>query len=312
MVSWNKAAERIFGYTVEELVGEPLSVLFPAGRPDEFAEMLPDLLQGKRIEGFETLRRRKDGSLVELLLTISPTRDAAGKVSGASAIAQDITERKRLEKELLEMSSKERRSLGHELHDGLGQYLAGVALKTKALEEDLAAEGSVHDNKAKALVKLMNDAIRQTRRLAQGLDPVHVEADGLVAALANLAVQTEDLFHVECAFACKHERLDVNAQTSLALYRITQEALHNAVKHGKARRLQVELALDESHLSVRIQDNGKGIKPKSKPTAGLGLRTMRYRANSIGATLLTHSDPKTGTKIECLVPKKLSLTESSP
>src|SRR5207247_2578297 len=95
--------------------------------------------------------------------------------------------------------------------------------------------------------------------------------------------------------------------TGLALYRITQEAIHNALTHGQARRLRLELALDKAHLSLRIQDNGKGFSPESRPGSGLGLRTMRYRANSIGATLMTDSDARTGTKIECRVPRDLGV-----
>src|SRR5258708_3829448 len=143
--------------------------------------------------------------------------DEDGRQIGVQGREHDITEFKRMEKELLEISANERRRFGHELHDGLGQYLAGVALKTKTLEEILEAEGSGQTRKAKALVALVNDAIRQTRSLAHGLDPVHVEANGLVAALEKLAAQTEDLFHVKCGFVCEQERLAVNVPTGLAL-----------------------------------------------------------------------------------------------
>src|SRR5207249_2714211 len=130
------------------------------------------------------------------------------------------------------------------------------------------------------LVRLMNDAIRQTRTLAHGLDPVHVEADGLVAALENLAAQTQDLFGVQCTFSCSHERLNVNVPAGLALYRISQEAIRNAVTHGQASRLRLELATDASHLYLRVEDNGKGYSTSPKTESGFGLHTMRFRANS--------------------------------
>jgi PAS domain S-box-containing protein len=303
VVSWNKAAERLFGYAANEIIGQPVWSLYPPSATNVFRETLPALLEGGRIDGYETVRVRKDGSLVEVALTVSPVRDVARNITGISAIVEDITERKLLEKELLEISAKERRALGHELHDGLGQYMAGIALKTKALEEDLAAEGSALQHKAKQLVRLMNDAIHQTRGLAQGLDPVHVEANGLVAALRNLAAQTEDLFRVTCEFNCLQERMELNAATGLAFYRISQEAIHNAVKHGRARRLELDLRLDETSLCLKIRDDGSGFHTSAKAVSGLGLRTMRYRANSIGGTLRVDSEPERGTQIECVVPR---------
>jgi signal transduction histidine kinase len=220
---------------------------------------------------------------------------------------RDITERKRLEAEVLEISANERRRLGHELHDGLGQYLTGVALKTKALEEELAAEGSKQIRRAKELVALMSRAISQSRTLAHGMDPVHVEANGVVAALENLAAQAQDMFGIQCAFACRQERLAVSPQTAIALYRITQEAIHNAITHGQPQRIQVELALEGEQLRLRIQDDGKGFALDGKPKGGMGLRIMQYRAGSIGGNLNVRSRLGSGTQIECLVPNQQNL-----
>ena len=243
--------------------------------------------------------------MINVLLTVSPISHLMGRDTGALVIARDITLRRRLEEKLLEIGADERRRLGHDLHDGLGQFLLGIALKTKMLEEALSKGKSAEAAKAKEIVGLVNTAIAQTRNLAHGLDPIHVEANGLVAALRNLAAQTRELFQVECSFACKSEHLDVNAQTGIAFYRITQEAIHNAIRHGQARQIKVELAVDNTELCLKIIDNGKGFSPDSKSGSGMGLHIMQFRANSIGGQLTIESQPNKGARIECAVPTKL-------
>jgi signal transduction histidine kinase len=110
---------------------------------------------------------------------------------------------------------------------------------------------------------------------------------------------------VECAFACKREHLNVNAQTGIAFYRITQEAIQNAIRHGHARQIKVELTVDEAQLRLKVFDNGKGFSSDSKSCSGMGLHIMQYRANSIGGHLAVESQPNKGTRIECTVPTKL-------
>jgi two-component system, LuxR family, sensor kinase FixL len=299
IVSWNEAAERIYGYAAEEAIGRPVSMLIPPGRENEMLEILERIQRGKWIKNLETTRRRKDGTLINVLLTVSPISHLMGRDTGALVIARDITLRRRLEEKLLEIGADERRRLGHDLHDGLGQFLLGIALKTKMLEEVLIKGKSAEAAKAREIVGLVNIAIAQTRNLAHGLDPIHVEANGLVAALRNLAAQTRELFQVKCSFACKSEHLDVNAQTGIAFYRITQEAIQNAIRHGLARQIKVELAVDDTQLCLKIIDDGKGFSPASKSGSGMGLHIMQFRASSIGGQLIIESQPNNGARIEC-------------
>lgn len=305
IVSWNEAAERIYGYAAPEAIGHSASMLIPPGREDEMPEILKRIRRGEWTKNLETTRHRKDGALINVLLTVSPISHLMGRDTGALIIARDITLRKRLEEKLLEIGADERRRLGHDLHDGLGQFLLGIALKTKMLEEALTKGKSEEAWRAKEVVGLVNTAIAQTRNLAHGLDPIHVEANGLVAALRNLAAQTRDLFQVECDFACKREHLDVNTQTGIAFYRITQEAIHNAIRHGEARQIKVELAVDAARLCLKITDNGKGFSPDAKSYSGMGLHIMQFRANSISGHLTVESQPDKGARIECAVPTKL-------
>ena len=149
---------------------------------------------------------------------------------------------------------------------------------------------------------LLNEANHQARALARGLDPVHVEAKGIVAALQGLALQSQDLYGIECVFSCAHEHLALKAEPGLALYRIAQEAVRNAAVHGQAQRIQIELALEKAKLRLSIRDDGKGFGRVPKLQSGLGMRTMRYRAEAVGGTLQVESSPAEGTRVCCLLP----------
>lgn len=310
IISWNEAAERIFGYSAQEVIGHSALMLIPPGRENEMREILQRSRRHEWTKNMGTTRCRKDGTLIDVLLTAFPIRHFMGQDKCVLVIARDITLRKRLEEKLLEIGADERRRLGHDLHDGLGQFLLGIALKIKKLEDVLTKENSTEAWRAKEVVGLVNTAIAQTRNLAHGLDPVYVEANGLVAALRNLAVQTRELFQVDCAFACKREHLDVNAPTGIAFYRITQEAIQNAIRHGQARQINVELTVDDARLCLRILDNGKGFSPDSKSHSGMGLQIMQFRANSIRGHLTIESQPNKGAQIECTVPAGLWAVKS--
>jgi PAS domain S-box-containing protein len=302
-ISWNKSAERIYGYSSQEASGRHVAILLSSSCAAKVAGILEDVSRGATIENYETLHVRKDGSPVTVSLTISPVRDDRGNIASASVIARDATQRIQLEKEILETSIGERRRIGHELHDGLGQYLAGIAFRAKVLEQTLAADGVPCAREAKELTALLSNAIGQTRSLARGLDPTEVENRGLIVALQDLAAETEKLFGVRCLFECRVENVQVDGQAGLAFYRIMQESIHNAIKHGGARRIQTELRLRDGYLCLEIQDDGAGFDMGATGSGcGMGLRVMNYRARSIGAMLLVKSQMKQGTLIECRLP----------
>lgn len=311
ITSWNQSAERIFGYTAAEAIGQPLAIIVPPDGLKEFERTMERLRSGKRVEEFETICRRKDGAMIEVSVTASPIKDAHGRVTAASAIARDITERKRLEKEILQIGTNERRRIGHELHDGLGQVLTGIAFKARALQERLAHTAPEQAQEFEEIVNLINGAISQTRRLAHGLDPIEVEAAGIVAALGNLASETRHLFGIECDFDCTEHDLELNDQAGLALYRITQEAIRNAHTHGAAQQIRIKLSCSSGRLRLNVKDDGKGFDPKNAGSSGMGLRIMQHRARSIGGELNVASRPGHGTAVECSVPLELCLTAST-
>jgi signal transduction histidine kinase len=136
------------------------------------------------------------------------------------------------------------------------------------------------------------------------LDPIEVETIGLQAALQNLAVETQKFFNISCNFRCSETSVVVDPQVSLTLYRVVQEAIHNAITHGEARSIDIELEMDGSNLSLRIQDDGTGFQAEDPRQGGIGLRVMHYRARSIGGSLQITSQPQQGTEVHCVVPRR--------
>ena len=311
MVSWNRAAERIYGFTAAEAIGKSVSILLLPDCAANLMGILDDVAGGKTLDNHEVIHRRKDGSTAPVSLTVSPVCEEGGKVTGASVIARDISQRMQLEKEVLESSMGERRRIGHELHDGLGQFLAGISLRAKALEQTLSQEGLPQRRDAAELTALLSNAISQTRSLARGLDPVEVENRGLIIALQDLAAETEKLFGVRCLFGCHVSEIQVNGQVGLAFYRIMQEAIHNAIKHGAAQRIQAELKFGDGYLCLEIQDDGAGFDTDAPGKGGgMGLRIMNYRARSIGAGFKVIGQPGQGVRIECRWPAQDTRTAS--
>ena len=264
-------------------------------------QLWEDLYAGKAYSDVEFRLLTKNGQMKWCSSSWGPLLDEAGRQIGVQGHERDITLRKELEREILEISANERRTIGHELHDGLCQYLAGIAFRAKALEETLLAEGLLHALEAREITTFISNAISQTRSLARGLDPVQVQTIGLPAALENLAAETTKLFNVTCRFRGCESALQLDPQAALALYRIVQEAVHNATTHGGARRIEISLAVDGSQLRLSIQDDGAGFDVQATPSDGMGLRVMQYRARSIGAKLRIRSQPAQGAEILCLV-----------
>jgi PAS domain S-box-containing protein len=302
VVSWNKGAERLFGYDIEEMVGKSVRVIFPAEQLNEAEDIISKVLRGESVESYEALRLHKNGTLRSVSVRVSAVTDPAGKITGVASIYRDITERKQLEKVVVEISANERRRIGHDLHDGLGQHLAGIAFKAKALEGALAGKFTGLASEASIIVSLVNEGIRQTRSLASGLDPVEIEVAGLPAALQKAAAQAAENFHVHCEFIYNQSRIMVDKQIGLVLYHITQESIHNAVTHGKSKHIVIELATDTTNHCLKIKDNGTGFDMKGRPQSGMGLRIMQYRANSVGGSLTVNSQVNAGTELVCIVP----------
>ena len=200
VTSWNRGAENIFGYSRAEMVGKHITVLMPEDRKSEERVILDTIRRGESVDHHETVRRCKDGRLIDVSVTISPIRDAEGTIIGASKLARDITSRKQLERQILEVSDREQRRIGHDLHDGLCQHLAGIEMLSQVLEKKLTSKFKDGAARAGHIASLVRDAIVQTRALARGLSPVTLESEGLASALHEHAVNLERIFGIHCRF----------------------------------------------------------------------------------------------------------------
>jgi len=299
----NAALEAFTGYTFAELQARDFMSWV---HPDDQERMLQhwnELYQGKSYSEIEFRLVTKWGEVRWCSSSWGPLLDEDGKQIGVQGRERDVSERKRLEREVLECSANERRRIGHDLHDGLGQYLAGIAFRAKALEQTLAAGHAGHAREARELATLLSSAINHARSLARGLDPVNVETVGLPAALQNLAAETQKFFDVPCTLRCADHASDIDPQAALALYRITQEAIHNAMTHGEATFIEIELSQDKSMVKLMVRDNGCGFEAKPEGQ-GMGLRVMQYRARSLGGTLEVQSSKDAGTEITCVLPSE--------
>ena len=299
IVSWNAGARRIYGYTAEEVIGRPIALLCPPERVDEVLYNLDRVKPGGHIEHFETTRVRKDGRRIDVSVSISPIKDSAGVVVGASAIARDVTERKELQREVLEIAAREQQRIGQDLHDGTGQELTGLAMMAERLAGELAARSLPQAGAASKIVARLEQALSHVRALSKGLVPVEVDSEGLMVALADLAARTSELHGVDCTFRCKEPVRILDNQTATHLYRLSQESVTNSLKHGRPRKIVISLSDDGDLITLKIADDGKGFSEDHRHSTGTGLRIMRYRAGLIRAKLTISPAHPHGTQVIC-------------
>ena len=306
ITSWNKGAAAVFGYTRGEMLGKPISLLIPRDRKNEEPEILERIKRGESVDHYETLRRRKDGRLIDISVTVSPIRDAEGKIIGASKVARDITGRKRLEREILEISEREQRRIGQDLHDGLCQHLAGIELMSQVLEQKLVRRSKAAAGRAGDIARNVRDAISHTRLLARGLSPVTLESEGLMSALHELALNTEKIFRVACRFDCDPPVLVTDYPAATHLFRLAQEAVSNAIKHGRAKRILIRLKEERGRMILSIIDNGTGFPAQIPKSKGMGLRIMQSRAGMIGGTLAFERNAGGGASVTVTAPSRVA------
>lgn len=223
-------------------------------------------------------------------------------------ILRDITQRIRLEHEILEVSGREQRRIGRELHDGLCQHLAGIGFLAQALAQRVPLGEPVLAQDATELAKLVAEAIGLAKGLTRGLIPARLETDGLAAALCELTNTATKLYGVDCRVDEPFTLASADSTTLLHLYRIAQEALNNAIKHGRPSEVAISIAAESPWACLTIRDNGIGFNVDSRGDAGLGLGIMRYRAMMIGGTLNVQSDSY-GTYVLCRFPATSLLRE---
>jgi len=300
--SANPAAERIFGYNAAELIGKNVSMLMPDPDASQHDGYLVNYIRGGPAKiigiGREVSGLRRNGDTFPMELAVNEVWVGGRRLF--TGFVRDITERRRLEKAILDIIGAEQQRIGQDLHDGLGQHLTGIALKARVLADDLAVERSAQAKAAREIGTLVQTAIARTRDLARGLAPVSLQKLGFTTALQDLARTTQQM-GVRCVLKAPHPVTLESETVALHLYRIAQESINNAIKHGHAGNITISIEHRRGEIVLRIRDDGVGLSEKTKASPGMGLRVMQFRAGLIGAALATRSGSGGGTEVVCIL-----------
>jgi two-component system sensor histidine kinase UhpB len=333
MVGWTEA---------ELIDRKPPFDYWPPEERDNITASLGKVVEGHAPPGGLELRlQRSNGERFDTLMLVTALRDSFDNVTGWLSSITDITQRKqaedalrrsheelearvrqrtadlsaantqlqaalverrRLEHELLEITDKERRRIGLNLHDDLGQKLTGIALMLKGLQVSLARSGSADAREAAKIHKLIQETMNQTRDLSHDLVTMDVHETDLVSAMERLVSRTQRTFDISCRFRHETAMPSLDAGAVSQLCKITQEAVTNAIKHGTARNVEINLTNGIGRLLLEIRNDGAPFPSVLSANAGIGLHIMSYRANLIGASLEIKPDDPQGTIVTCSVP----------
>jgi len=300
----NPTFDRMFGYATTELLGgtiEPLFSMLTVQRR-RLTRALRDGARNGEVAPVEFECARKDGTRFVAACVVTPLT-----VDGYEhwlAVLNDVTERKQLEREIIEIANREQQRIGNDLHDGLGQDLTGIALMLRGVAAQLRREGSAAHRDVEEVIGLVNNAIDSTRTLARGLSPVGSGRGDLGAAIQTLGARIGERFGVQVvAHTNFSEPLRLSETAAAHVYRIVQEALTNVARHSGARHVSIRLSTQDGELQFRVDDDGCGIPQLPADRAGgLGLKIMRYRAQMLGGDLIIESNGNGGTSVRCSCP----------
>ncbi|HKL01289.1 MAG TPA: cache domain-containing protein [Desulfotignum sp.] len=296
---FNPAFTRVFGYTLEESLGRKMDHFVPEEQWKQAMEGIQSILEGHVLARTETTRKARDGRLIEVTLRGSVYRDRNGNPLGTVITHRNISRVKQLEKAIMEISEKERQKIGNDLHDDLCPHLIGVEGLSKVLKTRVEKTAPDAARSAEKITCLIQEAIKKTRMLARGLCPVYFK-HGLLSSLQELSANTRMVHQVSCSLLYHEKILARNDMVNVNLYHIAQEAVQNAIRHGRSDRIVIELALKKTWFSMRITDNGTGFV-LSEEFQGMGLRIMNYRAKLLGGSLDIESG-NTGTCVTLKLP----------
>jgi PAS domain S-box-containing protein len=331
IVSWNQAATHIFGYTPEEAIGRNISMLYPSGLPPDHIDLAQRAIRGEPVIDFQTKRRRKDGSEIDVEVTLSPIKRYDGSVAGTSAIYTDITERKRVEAELQRLQRDQRRAeaavresrdqlrelssalqtireeektrIARELHDELGQALTALKMDAAAIANELDPAEEALRERSDGMMQLIDATVASVRRISADLRPVMLDTLGLVPTLEWLTREFSGRTGIHADLDIPDENLGVGGESATAIFRIVQESLTNVARHAGASKVAVEVVHEDGTVVVRVRDDGKGIvEQAARNPRSFGLLGMRERAYVLGGDLKVSRAPQGGTLVEAVIP----------
>lgn len=299
--SINAATERSFRFAASELIGQNVKLLMPSPFHEHHDDWLARYRQMgvKRIIGIgrEVQGRRKDGTIFPVDLAVSEYEDHGKRMF--TGVLRDLTIRKTLEREVLDAVTREQQRIGQELHDTAAQELTALGLLADSLTATLPERSPAEGRIAVMIAEGLKRVIRQVRTISRGLIRVEVDAEGLAAALAELAAQTTRMHEVTCTFDSEGPVELASHRTATQIYSIAREAVTNALKHARAKAITIHLESDGRAITLRVQDDGIGLPEIPLDSKGMGLSIMRYRAALINAHLSIHSGEPAGTVVTC-------------
>ncbi len=305
ITSMSPSIESLVGYKQEEFIGKAFDGLNILTQ-ESLEQALFDIKRvfiGESLSSVEYEFIAKDGEKKFGEVSCTPLLKDNVVVSTISVV-RDITERKRLENDILKISEREKRKLGQDLHDGLGQNLTGIAFMCKKLEQDLAEKSLEESLDAEKITNLMGESITQARDLARGLCPVDLDAESLMEAIEQLTLSVEKVYGITCCFKCDKPILIHDNIKAVHLYRVAQEAVHNAIKHSRSEYIEIALQANNGRVQMTVKDDGIGISVPQENQKGMGLSLMNYRAKMIGASLDIRRNNGCGSEVICSFPNK--------
>lgn len=297
----NPAAENMFGYTAEELLGENIKQLMPAPHRNKHDGYLNDYLQSgiKKIigSGRQLIGQRKDASQFPMYLSVGEIQLKHNHLF--AGLIMDLSTQQKLQGEILAIPAREQQRIGEELHDGLGQQLTGLSM----LAESLLNKASKPEYElADQLARGLHEALTQVRALSRGLMPVQIYADGFIISLQEITESIEQQSQIPIKLQIDAFVLLFDDVTATHLYRIVQESLNNAVKHAEASQIRVSLKIEQDHGLLEIIDNGIGIPPNLEKSSGLGLSIMKHRCALFDGEISIKPAGECGTQVRCRFP----------
>jgi|HubBroStandDraft_3_1064219.scaffolds.fasta_scaffold93700_2 PAS domain S-box-containing protein len=296
--------EAALGFSQSEWLEDPVrwyQQIHPDDKMRWSVEAAEMFLTGKPLRSSYRVMAR-DGRVLWFQCEANMIRRDDGRPWFIHGVGFDVTERKGLEEAILEISAREQRRIAQDLHDGLGQHLTGIAFMSKVLQEKLSDRSLPEAVEAAKIVQMVNQAIENTRQLARGLHPVAAEPQGLMSALKKWAAEVEELFHIGCEFRCDAPLYIHDGNLATHLYRIAQEAVNNAIRHGKSRNISIGLSGKNGTGILSIQDDGEGFPTKQESQPGVGLSIMNYRADMVGGSLKVQPNEGHGVTVTCMFP----------
>jgi len=303
---WNQSYGELFGMPADDQIWQAWADKIHPDDRDRVVRAMEAFASGEGHSDYwqaEYRFRKTDGTYAYVLDRALRSWGQAKKPIRVLGAMIDHTQRRELEKEILNISAAEHRRIGQDLHDGVGQELTGLSLVAQSLVIKLTEQGFPEVQIAQKMDAGIQRALADVRALARGLNPIDVDASGLSSALQEMTERLCQLYDVDCRFECHASIQLSDNQVAGQLYRIAQEATTNALKHSQASQIMVRLVCHGDKAVLMVQDDGIGLPEDAETTAGLGLRTMAYRASIIGSELKISKREAGGTEVKCTIPQ---------